>query len=40
AAIEMAPRVASILAKELGKDENWAAEQVKSFSQLAKGYIL
>jgi glycerol-3-phosphate dehydrogenase len=40
AAIRMAPRVANILASELGRDENWQTEQVKSFSQTAKGYLV
>ncbi|RIJ50505.1 glycerol-3-phosphate dehydrogenase/oxidase [Maribellus luteus] len=40
AAIEMAPRVASILAKELGKNNEWAREQVAVFNQLAKCYLI
>ena len=40
AAVEMAPRVAELLARELGRDESWAAEQVRAFGELAKGYIL
>jgi glycerol-3-phosphate dehydrogenase len=39
AAMRMAPKVAAILASELGKDEHWQAEQVKDFSQTAKGYV-
>ncbi len=39
-AIAMAPRVASIMAAELGRGESWAAEQVASFTQLASGYML
>jgi glycerol-3-phosphate dehydrogenase len=38
AAIRMAPRVASILARELGKDENWQSGQVTTFNQTAIGY--
>ena len=38
AAIRMAPRVASILARELSKDELWELEQVKAFNQTADGY--
>jgi glycerol-3-phosphate dehydrogenase len=38
AAIRMAPKVASILARELGKDEVWKFDQVKAFLQVAKGY--
>lgn len=40
AAMEMAPRVASILAKELGKNNEWAREQVAVFNQLAKCYLI
>ena len=39
AAIRMAPRVASILARELGKDEWWQFDQIKAFHQVAHGYI-
>jgi glycerol-3-phosphate dehydrogenase len=40
AAIAIAPRVAGLLAEELGRDEMWIAAQVKSFTALAKQYIL
>ena len=40
AAIEMAPRVAELMAKELGRDDAWESEQVRSFEQLAKGYLI
>jgi glycerol-3-phosphate dehydrogenase len=40
AAMEMAPRVAAIMAREMGKDKNWETEQVKNFTNLAKNYIL
>lgn len=40
AAIRMAPRVASILAKELGKDEHWQTDQINHFNQTAKGYLV
>jgi glycerol-3-phosphate dehydrogenase len=40
AALRMAPRVASILARELGKDELWELEQVKAFNQTASGYLV
>ncbi len=40
AAIEMAPRVAELMAIELGRDEAWETEQVKSFQELAKGYLI
>jgi len=39
-AIQMAPRVAGILAGELGKDEAWQAGQVKAFNQIANGYLV
>ena len=40
AALEAAPRVAAIMAKELGHDEAWQAEQVAEFKDLAGGYCL
>ncbi|MCF8335297.1 MAG: glycerol-3-phosphate dehydrogenase/oxidase [Bacteroidales bacterium] len=40
AAVDMAPEVARILARELGKDEQWQKEQVESFTSLANGYYL
>jgi glycerol-3-phosphate dehydrogenase len=40
AAIRMAPKVASILAGELGKDELWQADQVSGFGLTAKGYLV
>jgi glycerol-3-phosphate dehydrogenase len=40
AAIRMAPKVASILSSELGRDERWQADQVNSFNQVAKGYLV
>ncbi len=39
-ALRMASRVASILAKELGKDEKWQADQIKAFNQTASGYVV
>jgi glycerol-3-phosphate dehydrogenase len=39
AAIEMSPRVAELLARELGRDADWAATQVREFGELAKGYV-
>jgi glycerol-3-phosphate dehydrogenase len=38
AAVEMAPRVASLVARELGRDAAWAAAQVRAFAELARGY--
>jgi glycerol-3-phosphate dehydrogenase len=40
AAIEMAPGVAQILAKELGRDQEWQANQVRIFLELAQGYLV
>jgi len=40
AALRMAPRVAAILAKELGKDEKWQADQIEKFNQIASGYLV
>ncbi len=37
---EMAPKVARIMAQELGKDETWEKAQVKEFTEMANGYIL
>lgn len=39
-ALEMAPKVAELMAKELGKDENWIASELEDFEKLAKKYIL
>ncbi|MDN5288756.1 MAG: dependent oxidoreductase [Mucilaginibacter sp.] len=40
AAIDMAPLVASLVAKELNKDAAWEKEQVTTFTTLANGYLL
>jgi glycerol-3-phosphate dehydrogenase len=40
AAIDMAPAVAGLIAKELDKDAAWEKEQVKVFTRLANGYLL
>lgn len=37
--IEAAPAVAKILARELGRDAAWEAEQIKAYTALAEGYI-
>jgi len=37
---EMAPKVAHIMAQELGKDEAWEKRQVEEYTDLANGYIL
>ncbi|MBZ9778622.1 glycerol-3-phosphate dehydrogenase/oxidase [Psychroflexus sp. CAK8W] len=38
--IEMAPKVAEILAKELNKDQKWIDKQIQDYTTLAKGYII
>ena len=39
ASIEMAPRVARLMANELGHDEDWCLQQVESFRELAAHYL-
>jgi glycerol-3-phosphate dehydrogenase len=39
AAIEAAPAVADVLARELGRDEGWKARQLESFRSVAAGYV-
>ncbi|WP_293309669.1 glycerol-3-phosphate dehydrogenase/oxidase [Pedobacter sp. UBA5917] len=39
AAKDMAPKVASLLAKELSADQNWETEQIETFNTLADGYL-
>jgi glycerol-3-phosphate dehydrogenase len=40
AAIDCAPLVASLLATELGRDQDWQVQQTAEFRELAKGYLL
>lgn len=40
AACDMAPKVAELMAKELRQAEEWQQEQINSFRELAKGYLL
>ena len=40
AAIEMAPKVASLMACELGRDTAWEAAQIRAFHQTARGFLL
>jgi glycerol-3-phosphate dehydrogenase len=40
AALQMAPRVASLMARELGKGSEWEREQLASFRELASSYLL
>lgn len=39
-AIEIAPKVAAILAERLGKNQDWEVQQVTEFTTLAKEYML
>jgi len=39
AAIAMAPRVAELMARELGRDAAWAAGQVRAFEEVARKYL-
>ena len=39
AAIESASLVASLMAKETGKDEQWIKEQINIFISMAKNYL-
>jgi glycerol-3-phosphate dehydrogenase len=39
AAIRMAPRAAALLARELGRDTHWEAEQVEAFVKVAGGFL-
>jgi glycerol-3-phosphate dehydrogenase len=40
AAIAMAPMVAGLLARELGRDAEWQAGQVETFGQIARNYLV
>jgi glycerol-3-phosphate dehydrogenase len=40
AAIAMAPRVAHLLAQELGRDHRWKTTQVEAFREIARHYVL
>jgi glycerol-3-phosphate dehydrogenase len=40
ASMEIAPRVAALMAAELERDEEWEAEQVSVFRALAAGYLM
>jgi glycerol-3-phosphate dehydrogenase len=39
AAVEMAPKAAAIMARELGRDKSWQQHQVEQFSKLASGHV-
>jgi len=40
AAIAIAPRAAELMAKEIGHDRAWEAEQVEAFTAQARGYLV
>lgn len=40
ASIEIAPQVATIMAEEMGRDEDWVNAQVAEYEALALGYVL
>lgn len=40
AAIDIAPKVATVMAKTLGKDEQWIKEQLEDFLQVAHNYTI
>ena len=40
ASLEMAPRVAELMARELGRDRAWEEAQVAAYRDLASGYLL
>jgi len=40
ASIEIAPQVAELMARELGRDEAWVKDEVETYRTLARGYLL
>jgi len=40
ASMEMAPKVAELMARELGRDETWKNRQISTYKNLAQGYLL
>ena len=38
--LEMAPKVISLMAKEMGYKKSWELEQLRKFTELAKNYII
>lgn len=40
ASVALAPKVASILANELGRDKKWEEQQVEDYTEMAKAYVL
>jgi len=39
AALRMAPRVAGLMAREMGRDDAWQSSQLAAFQQVAHGYL-
>lgn len=40
AAVSIAPKVAALMAAELGKDQHWQEQQVQAFEKLARNYLV
>ncbi len=40
ASLEVAPKVATLMAQELGKDATWIAKEIEDYTQLVKNYTL
>lgn len=40
ASVLMAPKVASVMAKELKKDKNWEEQQILDYTEISKAYII
>ena len=40
ASLEIAPKVATLLASELGRDQSWINDEVTAYQSLAEGYRL
>jgi glycerol-3-phosphate dehydrogenase len=40
ASLEMAPKVAALMAEELGRDQAWQEEQVRAYEELARAHVL
>ncbi len=40
AAIQCAEKTARIIAKELGRDENWILKEIEDFNEISKGFLL
>lgn len=39
ASLECAPRVAAVMAQELGRDDRWTRDQIAAFAELARGHL-